>query len=153
MVKINQRWKIAEDINLLRGTSAWTKIKYFWRKGWIEIPVIMGCSFLFVAGTSMGAFTLYYGLTHDLTPKYYETAKKRGKSVDARSKEKIEDLYRSLTFRTVHVSDPVSQLFLRQRFVYVPEVSRTRMMKKMFKSVLLNCTILYCYRETIILFL
>ncbi|XP_018346867.1 PREDICTED: uncharacterized protein LOC108751274 [Trachymyrmex septentrionalis] len=75
MVKINQRWKIAEDINLLRGTSAWTKIKYFWRKGWIEIPVIMGCSFLFVAGTSMGAFTLYYGLTHDLTPKYYETAK------------------------------------------------------------------------------
>lgn len=36
---------------------------------------------------------------------------------------KIEDLYRSLTFRTVHVSDPVSQLFLRQRFVYVPEVS------------------------------
>ncbi|KYM79969.1 hypothetical protein ALC53_09495 [Atta colombica] len=124
MVKVIQRWKTSEDINLLRGTSAWTKIKHFWRKGWIEIPVIMGCSFFFLAGVGMGGFTLYYGLTHDLTPKYYRTPRKRGKSVDTRSKEKIEDLYGSLTFRTVHVSDPVSQLFLRQRFVYVPEVSR-----------------------------
>ncbi|EGI66928.1 hypothetical protein G5I_04736 [Acromyrmex echinatior] len=74
-MKIIQRWKTSEDVNLLRGTSAWTKVKYFWRKGWIEIPVIMGCSFFFLAGAGMGGFTLYYGLTHELTPKYYKTPK------------------------------------------------------------------------------
>ncbi|KYQ48041.1 hypothetical protein ALC60_13001 [Trachymyrmex zeteki] len=125
MVKINQRWKTSEDVNFLRGTSGWTKIKYFWRRGWTEIPVIMGCTFLFLAGSGMGGFSLYYGFTHDLTPKYHKTPRrgKRSTRVDTRSKEGIEDLYGSLTFRTVHVSDPVSQLFLRQRFVYVPEVS------------------------------
>ncbi|KYN27126.1 PREDICTED: uncharacterized protein LOC108757701 [Trachymyrmex cornetzi] len=74
-MKIVQRWKTAEDFDFLRGSSAWTKVKYFWRKGWIEIPVIMGCSIFFLAGTSMGCFSLYYGLTHDLTPKYYKTLK------------------------------------------------------------------------------
>ncbi|XP_018313939.1 uncharacterized protein [Mycetomoellerius zeteki] len=73
MVKINQRWKTSEDVNFLRGTSGWTKIKYFWRRGWTEIPVIMGCTFLFLAGSGMGGFSLYYGFTHDLTPKYHKT--------------------------------------------------------------------------------
>lgn len=52
-----------------------------------------------------------------------ECVGRSAREVNTRSKEEIEDLYGSLTFRTVHVSDPVSQLFLRQRFVYVPEVS------------------------------
>ncbi|XP_025988723.1 uncharacterized protein LOC105202838 [Solenopsis invicta] len=75
MVKVNTRWKTAEDFNLLRGTSAWTKVQYFWRKGWIEIPVTMGTSFLALLGTGMIFYTVYYGVTHDMTPKYYNTLK------------------------------------------------------------------------------
>ncbi|KYN01246.1 hypothetical protein ALC62_07865 [Cyphomyrmex costatus] len=74
-MKINIRWKTAEDLNILHGESVWTKVKYFWRKGWTEIPVIMGSSIYGIAGCGMGAFILYYGLTHDLTPKYYNKPK------------------------------------------------------------------------------
>ncbi|XP_071650347.1 uncharacterized protein [Temnothorax longispinosus] len=73
MVKINTRWKTAEDFNILRGSSIWTKVKYFWRKGWIEIPVIMASTPLVLIGCGAAGFTVYYGLTHDLTPKYYKT--------------------------------------------------------------------------------
>lgn len=58
-------------------------------------------------------------------------SREKCQSVD-RSKEEIEDLYGSLTFRTVHVSDPVSQLFLRQRFVYVPEVSSGKLRRGLY---------------------
>lgn len=73
MVKINTRWKTAEDFNLLRGTSAWTKVKYFWRKGWVEIPVIMGGIGYLLAGLGMAGYAAYFSLTQDLTPKYYKT--------------------------------------------------------------------------------
>ncbi|KAL0124930.1 hypothetical protein PUN28_006651 [Cardiocondyla obscurior] len=73
MVKINTRWKTAEDLKLLRGTPTWTKVKYFWRKGWVEIPGIMASSSFLLVGTALSIYTMYYGLTHDLTPKYYET--------------------------------------------------------------------------------
>ncbi|XP_028047998.1 uncharacterized protein LOC114254860 [Monomorium pharaonis] len=75
MVKINTRWKTAEDFKLLRGANVGTKVKYFWRKGWVEIPVIMGSSFLALIGLGMTAYTIYFHLTHDMTPKYYNTPK------------------------------------------------------------------------------
>ncbi|XP_020290786.1 uncharacterized protein LOC109858173 [Pseudomyrmex gracilis] len=71
MVKINTRWKTAEDFNLLRGTGVATKVKYFWRKGWQEIPVIMGGSFILLLGLGMTAFGATYCYMHDMTPKYY----------------------------------------------------------------------------------
>ncbi|CAL1687313.1 unnamed protein product [Lasius platythorax] len=73
MVKINTRWKTAEDFNILRGSSLATKVKYFWRKGWTEIPVITGGSFFMVAGLAMAGYAWYYSSTHDMTPKYYRT--------------------------------------------------------------------------------
>lgn len=48
-----------------------TKAKYFWRKGWQEIPVIMGSSSLLFLGLGMIAYGVNYYLTHDMTPKYY----------------------------------------------------------------------------------
>ncbi|EFN65960.1 hypothetical protein EAG_06005 [Camponotus floridanus] len=75
MVKVNIRWKTAEDYNLLRGSSFATKINYFWRKGWTEIPVVMGGSILMLAGFAMGGYAIYYGLSHDMTPKYYKTTR------------------------------------------------------------------------------
>ncbi|KAH0955003.1 hypothetical protein HN011_004040 [Eciton burchellii] len=71
MVKIESRYKTAEDFNRLRGSSFLTKVKFFWRKGWTEIPVIMGSSFFVVIGTALMSYTAYYTATHDQTPKYF----------------------------------------------------------------------------------
>ncbi|XP_011636567.1 uncharacterized protein LOC105426865 [Pogonomyrmex barbatus] len=71
-MKVATRWKTAEDLNRLRGTSAWTKIKFFWRKGWTEIPVIMGSMFYFFGGTALAIYAGYSCLTQDLTPKYHK---------------------------------------------------------------------------------
>ncbi|KAM0724410.1 hypothetical protein ACS0PU_009491 [Formica fusca] len=73
MVKINIRWKTAEDFNILRGSSFATKVKYFWRKGWAEIPVIMGGSFFFVGALALSTYSWHYASTHDMTPKYFRT--------------------------------------------------------------------------------
>ncbi|EFN80381.1 hypothetical protein EAI_14727 [Harpegnathos saltator] len=122
MVKINVRWKLAHDLNLLRGTNYPTKIKYLWRKGWTEIPVIMACTPLSIIASAGIIFVLWYGQTHSLFPKYHKLPRRRGTIAWTRSREAIEDLNGSLTFRTVYVSDSVFQLFLRQRSVYIPEV-------------------------------
>ncbi|XP_019698645.1 uncharacterized protein LOC109504179 [Harpegnathos saltator] len=72
MVKINVRWKLAHDLNLLRGTNYPTKIKYLWRKGWTEIPVIMACTPLSIIASAGIIFVLWYGQTHSLFPKYHK---------------------------------------------------------------------------------
>ncbi|XP_032674549.1 uncharacterized protein LOC116845666 [Odontomachus brunneus] len=72
MVKISQRSKLAPDFDLLRGTSYWTKVKYFWRKGWTEIPVIMACTPLTLIATGGFGFMVWYIKTHDMTPKYHK---------------------------------------------------------------------------------
>ncbi|EZA58948.1 hypothetical protein DMN91_010679 [Ooceraea biroi] len=69
-MKVETRWYTAEDYNALRGTSFLTKVRFFWRKGWTEIPVVMGASILATIGFSLAGFALYYGKRHDLTPKY-----------------------------------------------------------------------------------